>query len=152
MQAPVLLKIEVLTRRPVFQKISKKYWKLLSSYHARLHTDQGVYGLKLYPGWITDKRSGSNAINWLVPKSGNEEYNACIFAHDTSYSGFISKTLSDHLFIRQGFQLSGQVNGFVAGLAYNTVKVLGKAYEMDELMPEPYTCNRVFERLYLQPK
>lgn len=152
---PKLLRIEVLTPKPKLIKLTgklKKFWRLQSFYHVRFHTSEGVYDLNLYPGWITDKRSGSDVINILVPKDGCEEYNACVFAHDTSYSGFLSKFLADNLFVRQGFHVSGEVSEFVSRIAYDAVSLVGKAYSLNDEMPAPYTDNRNFEKLYLKAK
>lgn len=146
---PVLRKIEVLTKNPVFRKVSRKHWELLSFYHARFHTDEGIYDLYLSPGWITDFRSGSNAINLFVPKRGNEQYNACIYAHDASWSGHLSRALSNDLFIRQGFHVSGQVFNWRASVAGKAVDNFGTYYGMDDKLPEPYTINRCFERITL---
>ena len=153
LEAPILHRIQVLTPNPRFVKLTgkyKKFWRLETFYHARFYTSEGVYDLTLLPGWITDKRSGSNAINWLVPKDGNEEYNACIFAHDTAYSGFISKALADAIFIQQGMTVSKEVSEFISELAYVAVTAVGKAYSLNDEMPDPYTNNRTFEKLYLK--
>ena len=152
---PTLYKIVVLTPKPVLIKLTgkyKKYWRLQTFYHALFYTSEGVYDLKLYPGWITDKRSGSNAINFIVPKDGCEEYNACVFAHDTAYSGFISKLLADALFVQQGFYVSKEVSKPIANIAHTTVRIFGNSYDLNDEMPDPYTNNRNFENLYLKAK
>jgi len=149
---PTLLKTEVLTPKPRLERISKKFWVFRSFYHARFHTTEGVYDLCIHPGQVTDKRSGSDAINWLVPKEGNEEYNAYIYGHDTAYSGWISKGLADDLFIRQGFYKSKEVCKVLAECSYKMVGIFGKAYGMDDVMPYPYTHNRMFESLVLEAK
>lgn len=149
---PKLIRIEVLTPNPYLEKLKgdlSKYWVLKTFYHARFYTDQGVFELKLHPGWITDKRSGSHLLDWFIPKDGCEEYNAAVFAHDTSYSGWLSKALADNLFVRQGFYKSKEVSKRRAKIAHFAVRTFGRSYNMEDKMPKPYTRNREFESLVL---
>ena len=154
MKNPILYGVEVLTPLPNLQQVTNNpdFWRLESHYYAKFHTSEGVWHLSLLPGWITDKRSGSDAINWLVPKDGNPEYRAAVFAHDTAYSGWMSQALADHLFIRQGMHLSGEVSQPVANLAYTAVKLFGKSYSMDDTLPPPYELNRKYESLKLKDR
>ena len=152
MKNPILYGIEVLTPLPNLQQVTPKFWRLGSLYHARFHTTEGVWDLVLQPSWITDKRSGFDGINWLVPKDGNPMYRACIFGHDTAYSGWMSKPLADEIFIHQGLYLSGEVSRPVAGLAHTAVKLFGKAYDMDDQLPPPYELNRKYESLKLKDR
>jgi hypothetical protein len=128
-----------------------KYWMLVDRFAADFVTDGGVWRLVLQPGWVWDKRSGARIINPIVPKSGNPKYNACVAAHDCSYSGWMSRALADNLFVRQGFSVSGQVSPFVARRAHNAVRAFGWPgyYEMGEPMPHPYTYHRNYESLIL---
>ena len=154
MKNPILYRVEVLTPLPNLQQVTNNpdFWRLESPYYAKFHTTDGVWHLNLAPGWITDKRSGSDCINWVVPKDGNPEYRASVFAHDTAYSGWMSKPLADHLFIRQGMHLSGEVSQPVANLAYTAVKLFGKSYSMDDALPPPYELNRKYESLKLKDR
>ena len=154
MSKPVLFGIEVLTPLPNLTQVScsPDFWRLETLYYAKFHTTDGVWYLKLLPGWITDKRSGSDVINWLVPKDGNPEYRAAVFAHDTAYSGWMSKLLADRLFIKQGMHLSGEVSQPVADLAYTAVKLFGKSYGLDDPLPAPYELNRKYESLILKDR
>jgi len=131
---------------------STQYWILTQPYHAEFVTDEGTWHLDLKPMWITDKRSGSSAVDLVVPKWGNKEYQAVVAGHDTSYSGWMSQDYSDDLFIRQGFHLSGCIGKNRAGLAHTVVNALGRAFTMDDPMPQPYRNNRDFERLVLLDK
>lgn len=152
LKMPKLLDIKVYTLSPGLVRHDKKHWRLTSPFYADFLTDQGVWKLRLSAGWITDKRSGSSTVDWFFPKDGNPLYRACIFAHDSAYSGLVSKALADHLFILQGTKLSGEVNAFQASVAHKAVSLFGKAYELDDEMPEPYKNNRAYERLYLAHK
>ena len=95
-------------------------------------------------GWITDLRSGTDAINWFIPKHGNDEYNAIILFHDFSWSGWISRSLSNEL-LRQGIILSGTRGEHVASIVKFTVDHVGTYYQLEDKLPEPYTVNREFE-------
>lgn len=43
--------------------------------------------------------------------------------------------------------LSEEIGTLRASLAYYAVSVFGRYYNMDEELPEPYTVNRLFEKL-----
>lgn len=95
-------------------------------------------------GWITDLRSGTDAINWFIPKKGNDEYNAIILFHDFSWSGWISRSLSNEL-LRQGIILSETRGEHVASIVKFTVDHVGHYYNLEDTLPEPYTVNRQLE-------
>lgn len=135
--------------------ISGKYWTLTKDYYAKFITDEGTYHLRLLRGWVTDKRSGSSIIDPIIPKwSKNIKYQAVISAHDCSYSGWISKSLADNLFIYQGMYMSGEVNKIRSSLAYYGVAGFGNSgyYNMDDDLPYPYQDNHNFESLVLLDK
>ena len=131
--------------------LDSKYWKLTDDFAVNVVTDEGIYKLYLKAGWITDLRSGSDAINCIVPKWGNELYVATVLFHDACWSGNLSRELSND-FLRQGMVLSGEVGTLRASLAYYAVSKFGRYYDMDEELPEPYTTNRMFERLTIEDK
>ena len=152
---PILKRIEVVTPLPNLVQVAynQDYWRLESQYYrAKFHTNEGTWDLILLHGWITDKRSGSDAINWLVPKDGNPEYRACVFAHDTAWSGRMSRALSNDLFIRQGFAMSNEVSQPIANLSKFTVDHFGRYYDFNEPLPPPYENNRQLESLILVHK
>lgn len=136
----------------ILRPIDRTYSILVQPYHARAITDEGTWYLDLDTGWVTDERSGSDAINWMVPKRGNRLYNAMIAFHDTSWSGWVSRSLSNDLFVRQGFVLSGQVNQRVSNLAGFAVDHFGTYYDLADNLPRPYTTNRDYEHLVLHDK
>jgi hypothetical protein len=123
------------------------YWVLLSDFYATYHTDCGVYHLELLAGWITDLRSGSEWVDAIVPKRGNDIYNAVIMFHDTMYSGWCPKSIADEI-LRQGIIFSG-ISEWRANLAYKAVDLFGSSgyYFLEDDMPEPYSHNRSFELL-----
>ena len=131
--------------------LDSKYWKLTDDFAVNFVTNEGIYTLYLKAGWITDVRSGSDAINCIVPKWGNELYVAIVLFHDCCWSGHLSRELSND-FLRQGMVLSGEVGTLRASLAYYAVSKFGRYYNMDEELPEPYTINRMFEKITIEDK
>ena len=131
---------------------STQYWTLRDGYSARFITDGGTYHLRLKAGWVTDKRSGSGLLDWCAPKDGNNVYQACVFAHDASYSGWLDKPTADELFVHQGFSYSAECGTRQAQLSYDAVSLFGSAYNLEDEMPAPYTENRNFESLKLLDK
>lgn len=143
---------KIIVRTPLkLTPIDTKYWKLTDKYAADFITDEGVYKLRLQSGWITDLRSGCDAINAIVPKWGNDLYTATIMLHDCAWSGHLSRELSNIL-LRQGMVLSGEVGSLRASMAYYAVSSFGRYYDMDEVLPEPYTINRIFEKITIEDK
>ena len=148
--------LDIVIRAPVvdteLRKIKgKQYWIATQYARSEFITDEGTWISEQLPGWVWDRRSGSRAMDIVVPKSGSDVYNAALAGHDTSYSGWMSRALSDNLFIRQGFPISGDAGIKASALAYRCVRLFGGSgyYDLGEPMPEPYTQNRGFERLYL---
>jgi hypothetical protein len=133
--------------------INPTHWELRAPYSADFITDEGVFKLRLKAGWITDLRSGTNAINFISPKWGNPIYMAGIFFHDTSFSGWVSFELCNDL-LRQCCILSGECNKFQAWLVYQGVMKFGREgyHYMDEALPEPYENSRHYESLRLYDK
>jgi hypothetical protein len=113
----------------------------------RLHTNEGVIDAKMKAGWITDYRSGSSAVDSVVPKKGNQAYNSIIMLHDLAYSGWLTKGMADEL-LKQGMLLSGLASWRVklASLAVGLFGGLGYYY-LTDTMPEPYKDNRALESL-----
>lgn len=131
--------------------VDTKYWKLTDGYAVNFVTDEGIYKLYFKAGWITDLRSGSDAINCIIPKWGNDLFMATVLSHDLMWSGHLSRELSND-FLRQGMILSGEVGTLRASLAYYAVSKCGRYYNMDEELPEPYTINRLFEKITIEDK
>ena len=140
-----LLDIVIHTPR-VLVPISDKYWMLDKIWKFDIITNEFKILVRNQPGWITDKRSGSDWINWLVPKDGNDQYNAIIGFHDTSWSGWITRALSNEL-LAQGMAFSGEVSQKVSRIVKVTTDHFGHYYNFEDELPPPYTNNRHFERL-----
>lgn len=136
---------------PICQKYANGYWILTEDYHVQLVTDEGTLCYTMRAGWITDFRSGSSAVDIIVPKRGNDRYTASVLCHDMAYSGWITKDLADEL-LYQGMVLSGQ-SKWRAGLAYKAVQWFGEEsyYSMVSPMPRPYTLNRNLESFEWKP-
>lgn len=142
-----LLDIVIHTPR-VLVPISDKYWMLDKIWKFDIITNEFKILVRNQPGWITDKRSGSDWINWLVPKDGNDQYNAIIGFHDTSWSGWITRALSNEL-LAQGMAFSGEVSQKVSRIAKLTVDHFGHYYNFEDELPKPYTNNRNLELIRL---
>src|SRR5574344_1179605 len=124
------------------------YWRLSQDSYIFLHTNEGTIRASLSKGWVTDKRSGSDAINWFVPKWDGPRsiYSAIVAFHDFAWSGWISRALSDEL-LRQGMILSGLVSERRAAVVKFTVDHFGHYYELEEKLPGVYVFNRQKEKL-----
>jgi len=136
------------TNSPVHaRKYSKTHWILERDYFVKLVTDEGTITCSMKAGWITDFRSGSSAVDCIVPKRGNDRYTASVLCHDLMYSGWLSKDLADEL-LYQGMVLSGQ-SKWRAGLAFKAVQWFGEDswYSMVSPLPHPYELNRNVEHL-----
>lgn len=142
-----LLDIVIHTPR-VLVPISDKYWMLDKIWKFDIITNEFKILVINQPGWITDKRSGSDWINRLVPKDGNDQYNAIIGFHDTSWSGWITRALSNEL-LAQGMAFSGEVSQKVSRIAKFTVDHFGHYYNFEDELPKPYTNNRKLELIRL---
>lgn len=142
-----LLDIVIHTPR-VLVPISDKYWMLDKIWKFDIITNEFKILVRNQPGWITDKRSGSDWINWLIPKDGNDQYNAIIGFHDTSWSGWITRALSNEL-LAQGMAFSGEVSQKVSRIAKVTVDHFGHYYNFEDELPKPYTNNRNLELIRL---
>lgn len=124
------------------------YWRLSQDSYIILHTNEGDIRAGLLKGWVTDKRSGSDAINWFVPKweGPRSPYSAIVAFHDFSWSGWLSRALSDEL-LRQGMVLSGIVSSPRAAVVKITVDHFGHYYDLSEKLPGVYADNREKEHL-----
>ena len=127
----------------------KGYWRLSQDSHIILHTNEGDLRASISKGWVTDKRSGSDAINWFVPKWDGplSIYSAIVAFHDFAWSGWISRALSDEL-LRQGMILSGLVSERRAAVVKFTVDHFGHYYELEEPLTGIYAGNRQKELVY----
>lgn len=133
------------------EPLDSKFWKLTADFHVDFVTNEGVWKLRNKANWLTDLRSGCDAINIIAPKWGNPVYTATVLMHDTAWSGWMSRQLSNEL-LRQGMILSGEIGSFRGTLVYHAVQSFGHYSNMDEPLPEPYTINRLFESLILCDK
>ena len=124
----------------------KGYWRLMGDAYITLVTDEGHITAHLLKGWVTDKRSGSDAINLFVPKwcGPYSTYSAIVAFHDCYWSGWISRALSDEL-LRQGMILSGKVSERRAAVVKFAVDHFGHYYDLSENLPGVYKFNRSME-------
>lgn len=146
------IELRNITGTPIFlQPVegAEGYWSAMDDFEIRLGTSDGTLVLRALEGWITDKRSGSSAIDWFIPKWGGpvSPYSRIIAAHDIMWSGWVTRKLSDEL-LRQGMILSGKVSSAKAGIAKFAVDNLGHYYELDEPITGIYAGNRQKELVY----
>lgn len=128
--------------------VNDTFWALGSHYSVDFITDEGVLQLRNKPRWLTDLRSGSDGINWFVPKWGNPEYTAIVLMHDTAFSGWLSFELANSL-LSQGMVLSGEVTPRRAAIVKGTLNLIGRSHysDFESPLPPPYTANRKLESL-----
>jgi hypothetical protein len=136
---------------------SKQYWMLTRHRYCAFIVDDGaerpaIVRVALRAGWITDKRSGSRAVDIVAPKTGNYLYQWCWASHDASFSGWLTQPFADELFVHQGFHFSGACSKREADLAYWAVRNFGEAYDMADTMPPPYTANRQYESIKIESR
>lgn len=113
-------------------------YRLAIDYQVDIYTDEGLLRWNLLAGFPTNMRSGSHAIDPVIPKfTDNREYNAALLCHDAAYTKtcdgehYITKLLADTL-LRQMVVLSGQLGNIRAGLMYRMLRMFGNsAYEED---------------------
>ena len=145
-----LLDVVILEPR-VLKKISKNLWMLEKPWHFDLFTNEFRIMVRNQPGWITDKRSGTDAINCIVPKDGNDIYNAVIGFHDTAWSGWLTRALSNEI-MAQGMVFSKEVSVPVSRISKFMVDNFGHYYQFDDELPPPYTNSRKLELIRLVAK
>jgi hypothetical protein len=105
---------------------------------AKVYTSEGVLHYAMKPGFPTNMRSGSHAIDWLIPKfTGNNRYNLAILCHDFAYTKLpsgenpISRELADEL-LRQMVIISGELGSIRAGIMHKALRIGGaSAYECE---------------------
>lgn len=125
-------------------------FKLGSDIRVDFVTDEGTWRLHNRKDWLTDLRSGSDAINSIVPKWGTPIYTAGILMHDTAFSGWMSFDLANDL-LAQCMLLSKDVGRCRAWLAKTALNQFGYSHysQMDMPLQPPYECNRALESLIL---
>ena len=133
--------------------VDDKFFELTGPFNVDFVTDEGTWKLRLKEGWVTDLRSGTDVINYLVPKWGNCEYTATVLLHDCAYTGWMSFELANEM-LRQGVILSGEISKFRAWLMYQAVDKFGRGhyYSLDDKLPPPYDKNKSLEYLVLVDK
>jgi len=106
-------------------------YKVQNKVNAEVITNEGTLHYTIKPGFPTNMRSGSNAINWFIPKfTGNNKYNLAILCHDFAYTKLpngnnpLSKEVADEL-LRQMVIMSGQLGSIKAAVMYQFVDKLG---------------------------
>lgn len=113
-------------------------------------TDEGIWRLHNRKDWLTDLRSGCDAINSIVPKWGTPTYTAGILMHDTAFSGWMSFELANDL-LAQCMLLSKDVGRCRAWLTKTALNQFGYSHysQMDMPLQPPYEGNRALESLIL---
>jgi len=113
-------------------------YKLQEPVYAEVSTNEGNLCYYMKPGFITNMRSGSHAIDWLIPKfTNNNQYNLALLCHDFAYTRnstndhYLSRELADEL-LRQMCIISGELGRVRATIMYRALRIGGgSAYEED---------------------
>jgi hypothetical protein len=113
-------------------------YKLITDVSVHVNTDEGALHYVMKAGFLTDMRSGSHAIDKIIPKfTKNNQYNLAILVHDFNYSILpdgshpVSKRLADEL-LQQMALMSGEIGSFKASLMKTAVKLFGQsAYDCE---------------------
>jgi hypothetical protein len=118
------------------------YFRLAAPVSLRVKTDAGLLAYEFSPGFVTDLRSGSNAINGIIPKwAANNRYNLAIICHDFNYTRMasghcaLSRKEADDL-LRQMAVMSGELGSIRAGLMHSALRLFGSsAYDGENKAP-----------------
>jgi hypothetical protein len=111
-------------------------WRLKEVVSVEVKTSDGTLHYLMKPGFPTDMRSGSHAIDRLIPKfTKNNQYNLAILCHDFAYTkgkdgeNLLSRELADILLRDMAVQ-SGELGSVRAAIMYRSVRMFGaSAYE-----------------------
>ncbi len=111
-------------------------YRLAEPVYVEVSTSDGRLCYYMKPGFPTNMRSGSHAIDWLIPKfTSNNKYNLALLCHDFAYTknkagdNYISRELADEL-LRQMCILSGELGTIRAGIMHKALRLGGRsAYE-----------------------
>jgi hypothetical protein len=108
-------------------------WRLASPVYAEVVTSEGKLCYYMLPGFPTNMRSGSHAIDWLIPKfTRNNRYNLALLCHDFAYTKMangqnpLSRELADEL-LRQMCILSGELGTVRAAIMHKALRIGGAA-------------------------
>jgi hypothetical protein len=114
----------------------KDLYRLIERVEAKVKTTEGVLHYIMLPGFLTNMRSGSHAIDGIIPKfTENNRYNVALAIHDLNYTRLangsqpVSRLVADNV-LRQMAVMSGEIGSFKAALMYRVVRLFGgSAYE-----------------------
>jgi len=117
----------------------KDLWRLAKRVDCMVKIKKcGVLWFTMHAGFPTNMRSGSHAIDFVIPKfTENNFYNLAILVHDFNYtrnkSGghYLSRLQSDRL-LREMARASGTLNALQRALMYRMLRLFGSsAYESE---------------------
>ena len=130
-----------------------KYYRLRNDAKIKVITDECTYNVTLAAGWVTDLRSGSSFVDHFIPKWGGPDspYSALIAFHDTCWSGWVSRKISDEI-LAQGCVITHKCSERISKFVKFATDHFGTYYEMDEKLPTPYKLNRFYERVEVNDK
>jgi len=118
-------------------------YQLEEPVYVEVNTNEGNLCYYMKPGFITNMRSGSHAIDWLIPKfTSNNRYNLALLCHDFAYTKnkfgghyIEDRKLADEL-LRQMCILSGELGSIRAAIMYRALRIGGgSAFEEDNTGP-----------------
>jgi len=114
-------------------------WEICEPVSIVVNTDIGILRYFISPGFLTDMRSGSHAIDRIIPKfTKNNKYNLAILTHDVNYTKnetgghFIEDREKCDEMLRQMALASGEIGSIRAAIMYRAVRLFGNsAYNAD---------------------
>lgn len=109
-------------------------YRLAEPVYIEVSTNEGNLCYYMQPGFPTNMRSGSHAIDWLIPKfTGNNKYNLALLCHDFSYTRnklgghyIENRQLVDEI-LRQMVILSGELGSVRAAIMYRALRIGGNS-------------------------
>jgi len=108
-------------------------YRVVKTTSCTVWTDVGVLRYTIHAGFITDMRSGSHAIDWIIPKfTNNIYYNWAILIHDANYTldkdgnHNLNRETAD-LLLREMTRVSKTLNALQRFLMYNALRLFGNS-------------------------
>jgi hypothetical protein len=132
-----MIKVDYFTGSHIVTEFAgEDLWRLKNDVSVKVFTNEGTLVYTMLPGFLTNMRSGSHLIDFIIPKfTENNDYNLALLCHDFAYTKLqnglnpISRELADEL-LRQMCILSGELGTVRAWIMHKALRVGGgSAYD-----------------------
>ena len=116
--------------------IEDRLFKVVAPIDIAIHTDEGVLRYHIREGFVTNFRSGSKCIDWIIPEIGDTDSALAFLIHDCNFTQCfwsamahpVSKSLADYI-LKEMLLLAGWSN-LKASMVYKSVDWFGQdAYD-----------------------